>query len=57
VAGLDHAQREVVAAVSGGAHLLVIKGAAGAGKTTTLAASRIVIEACGARLRVVTPTR
>ena len=37
---LDHAQRQVVAALGGTAQLLVIQGAAGAGKTTTLAAAR-----------------
>ena len=36
---LDHAQREVVAALAGDHQLLVIEGAAGAGKTTTLAAA------------------
>ncbi len=55
-AGLDNAQREVVAALGGEAQLLVIEGAAGAGKTTTLAAARAVIEQHGGRLRVVTPT-
>jgi thymidylate kinase len=34
----------------------VIEGAAGAGKTTTLAAARTVIEQNGGRLRVLTPT-
>jgi len=55
-AGLDNAQREVVAALGSDAQLLVIEGAAGAGKTTTLAAARVVIEHRGGRLRVVTPT-
>jgi len=54
--GLDSAQREVIAALGSDAQLLVIEGAAGAGKTTTLAAARTVIEEHGARLRVVTPT-
>jgi hypothetical protein len=35
---------------------VVIEGAAGAGKTTTLAAARTAIEQFGGRLRVVTPT-
>lgn len=55
-AGLDNAQRAVVAALGGDAQLIVIEGAAGAGKTTTLSAARTVIEEHGARLRVVTPT-
>ncbi|MEO8749056.1 MAG: MobF family relaxase [Allobranchiibius sp.] len=54
--GLDSAQRAVVAALSGDRQLVVVEGAAGAGKTTTLAATRTAIEARGARLRVVTPT-
>ncbi len=54
--GLDPTQQEVVCALAGGADLVVIEGAAGAGKTTTLAAARAAIEQHGARLRVVTPT-
>ncbi|MGH8862621.1 MAG: MobF family relaxase, partial [Jatrophihabitantaceae bacterium] len=54
--GLDPVQREVVRALSGGADLVVIEGAAGAGKTTTLAAARAAIEQHGGRLRVATPT-
>jgi hypothetical protein len=54
--GLDGAQREVVAALSGDRRLVVVEGAAGAGKTTTLAAARTAIDAQGARLMVVTPT-
>ncbi len=45
--GIDHldpAQRRVVAALAGDAGLLVIEGAAGTGKTTTLAAARQVLE-------------
>jgi exodeoxyribonuclease V alpha subunit len=52
---LDHAQRKVVAALGGTAQLLVIEGAAGAGKTTTLAAARAVLELQDSRLMVVTP--
>lgn len=37
---LDRAQQQVVAALAGDAALLVIEGAAGAGKTATLAAAR-----------------
>ena len=54
--GLDPTQREVVRTLAGGADLVVIEGAAGAGKTTTLAAARAAIEQHGGRLRVVTPT-
>ncbi|WP_375483525.1 MobF family relaxase [uncultured Jatrophihabitans sp.] len=56
-AGLDAGQREVVTAVVSGRRLLVVEGAAGAGKTTMLAAARTVLEQSGTRLRVVTPTR
>ena len=54
--GLDPAQREVVRTLARGGELVVIEGAAGAGKTSTLAAARAVIEQHGARLRVLTPT-
>jgi exodeoxyribonuclease V alpha subunit len=57
--GIDHldpAQRRVVAALAGDAGLLVIEGAAGTGKTTTLAAARDVLDAADRRLVVVTPT-
>ncbi|WP_426246551.1 MobF family relaxase [Nocardioides sp. LHG3406-4] len=53
---LDPAQREVVAALAGTHRLLVIEGAAGAGKTTTLATARDVLEMQSRRLVVVTPT-
>ena len=56
--GIDHldpAQRRVVAALAGDAGLLVIEGAAGTGKTTTLAAARDVLDAADRRLVVVTP--
>jgi exodeoxyribonuclease V alpha subunit len=53
---LDPAQQRVVAALAGGAGLLVIEGAAGTGKTATLAVAREVLEASDRRLVVVTPT-
>ncbi|WP_322920649.1 MobF family relaxase [Nocardioides renjunii] len=53
---LDRAQRRVVAALAGDAGLLVIEGAAGTGKTTTLAAARDVLDDADRRLVVVTPT-
>lgn len=55
-AGLDVAQRDAVAALSGTAEVLVIEGAAGAGKTTTLAATARLLAGDSHRLRVVTPT-
>ena len=59
VRGIDHldpAQRRVVAALAGDARLLVMEGAAGTGKTTTLAAARDVLDDADRRLVVVTPT-
>ncbi|WP_182525119.1 MobF family relaxase [Nocardioides dongkuii] len=56
IARLDPAQRRVVAALAGDAGLLVIEGAAGTGKTTTLAAARQVLDDVDRRLVVVTPT-
>ncbi len=53
---LDPAQRQVVAALAGDAGLLVIEGAAGTGKTTTLAAARDALDDADRRLVVVTPT-
>jgi len=53
---LDPAQRAVVDALTGAHRLLVIEGAAGAGKTTTLAAAGDLLERQGHRLIVVTPT-
>jgi len=54
--GLDVAQREAVAALAGTAEVLVVEGAAGAGKTTTLAATARLLAGQGHRLCVVTPT-
>jgi exodeoxyribonuclease V alpha subunit len=53
---LDAAQREVVAALAGTHRLVVIEGAAGAGKTTTLAAARELLALQHRRLVIVTPT-
>lgn len=53
---LDAAQLEVVSALAGDVGLLVIEGAAGTGKTTTLAAAREALEQLERRLVVVTPT-
>ena len=53
---LDPAQQGAVAALAGTASLLVVEGAAGAGKTTTLAATRDLLDWQGHRLVVVTPT-
>jgi exodeoxyribonuclease V alpha subunit len=55
--GLDPTQRRVLAALAGQARLLVVEGAAGTGKTSTLAAAPAELAAQGARLVVVTPTR
>ena len=56
VDGLDAGQRAAVAALAGDAQLVVVEGAAGAGKTTTLAATRDPLTAQHHRLVVVTPT-
>lgn len=53
---LDTAQREVVGALAGRAGVLVIEGAAGTGKTTTLAAAHRALDIQDRRLVVVTPT-
>ena len=53
---LDLAQRSAVAALGGNAALLVVEGAAGAGKTTTLAVTRALLAEAGHRMVVVTPT-
>ncbi|VXB44766.1 MobF family relaxase [Nocardioides sp. AX2bis] len=53
---LDPAQRRVVAALTGTGPLLVIEGAAGAGKTSTLDVARRLVEIRSHRLVVVTPT-
>ncbi|MBN1094019.1 relaxase domain-containing protein [Blastococcus sp. TML/M2B] len=55
-ARLDPGQATAVAALAGWRRLVVVEGAAGAGKTTTLAATKNVIAGQGRRLVVVTPT-
>ncbi|MDP9117967.1 MAG: relaxase domain-containing protein, partial [Actinomycetota bacterium] len=53
---LDECQAAAVDALTSAAALVVVEGAAGAGKTTTLAATRDVLTAQGHRMVVVTPT-
>jgi exodeoxyribonuclease V alpha subunit len=53
---LDVGQSTAVAALAGDRPLLVIEGAAGAGTTTTLAATRDLLNQRGRELMVVTPT-
>lgn len=55
-AALDPAQEQAVAALAGDHPLVLITGAAGAGKTTTLATTRTALEHDGHQLVVVTPT-
>ena len=54
--GLDAGQRHAVHALASGHALVVVEGAAGVGKTTTLAATRAALQSRGQRLMVVTPT-
>jgi conjugative relaxase-like TrwC/TraI family protein len=56
VEGSAAGQAAAVAALAGNAALVVVEGAAGAGKTTTLAAVRNALAVQGQRLIVVTPT-
>ena len=53
---LDAGQRQVVAALTGRGPLVIVEGAAGAGKTTTLAATAAVLAMDERRMVVVTPT-
>jgi conjugative relaxase-like TrwC/TraI family protein len=53
---LDAGQAAAVTALAGEAQLVVVEGAAGAGKTATLAATREALDEQGRRLLVVTPT-
>src|SRR4051794_5943698 len=55
-ARLDPGQAAALAALAGPRALVVIEGAAGAGKTTTRAATRTLLAGQGRRLVVVTPT-
>nr|WP_307853776.1 MobF family relaxase [Nocardioides palaemonis] len=57
LARLGPEQARVVAALTGRSPLVVIEGAAGAGKTTTLSEVRTQLARSGRRLMVVTPTR
>jgi exodeoxyribonuclease V alpha subunit len=54
--GLDAGQQAAAAVLAGDARLVVVQGAAGAGKTTTLAVARHALAAQGRRLMIVTPT-
>src|SRR3954451_20418794 len=56
VLGLDAGQAAAVAVLAGDRRLVVVEGAAGAGKTTMLAAERALLERQGRRLVLVTPT-
>ncbi|MFI5623336.1 MobF family relaxase [Nocardioides sp. NPDC051685] len=56
-ARLDPEQAVAAAQVAGSGALLVVEGAAGAGKTATLAAANALVRAQGSRMMVVTPTR
>lgn len=53
---LDPAQAEAATALAGDHALVLVTGAAGAGKTTTLATTRAALEHDGHQLLVVTPT-
>jgi exodeoxyribonuclease V alpha subunit len=55
-AGLDEHQRTAVEVLAGDAELVVVEGAAGAGKTTTLAATQTLLAKERRRMLVVTPT-
>jgi exodeoxyribonuclease V alpha subunit len=57
VEGLDHEQRAAVALLAGFGPIAILEGAAGAGKTATLAATRAVLVRTGRGMVVVTPTR
>ena len=52
----DAEQRAAIATLAGTGRLITVEGAAGAGKTTTLAAAEQVIRGQGRHFLVVTPT-
>jgi len=54
--GLDQTQMQAVSTLAGSHRLIVVEGAAGAGKTATLAGARDIVEQTGQRMIVVTPT-
>lgn len=54
---LDEGQVSAVRAISGTGPLVFVEGAAGAGKTSMLAAAHEVIQAQGRHMRVVAPTK
>jgi len=54
--GLDEAQMHAVAVLAGKHRLVVVEGAAGAGKTATLAGTQTILTQTGFRMIVVTPT-
>ena len=53
---LDEAQTRAVAVLAGKHRLVVVEGAAGAGKTATLAGTQSIVDQTGQRMIVVTPT-
>ncbi len=53
---LDEAQMKAIAVLAGKHHLVVVEGAAGAGKTATLAGTQTIVDQTGRRMIVVTPT-
>ena len=53
---LDEAQMRAVATLAGKFRLVVVEGAAGAGKTATLAGANTIVDQTGHRMIVVTPT-
>ena len=53
---MDRDQLNIAARLAGDQSLVVVEGAAGAGKTTTLAAVRATLDLQGRRMVVVTPT-
>ena len=54
--GLDEAQMHAAAILAGKYRLVVVEGAAGAGKTATLAGTQSIIDQTSHRMIVVTPT-